>query len=61
MKQIKLFEERTFEDGEYDDAGDMSFEEYINSWMIKHQTYVPISVVGKGDGYIQVCITYEEE
>ena len=56
MKQIKLFEERIF--SELDTT--MTFEEHVNDWMMKHTVYF-VFAVGKGDGYIQICITYEEE
>ena len=56
MKQIKLFEEH----GYSDEDTTVSFEDHVNNWMKSHTVHA-VTVVGKGDGYIQICVTYEEE
>jgi len=56
MKQIKLFEESEYSD----EDTTVTFEEHINDWMKNHTVHT-VFPVGKGDGFLQICITYEEE
>jgi len=56
MKQIRLFEESIFENIDTT----MTFEEHINDWMRNHTVHT-VFPVGKGDGFLQICVVYEEE